>query len=205
MIIVFDLQGTLIENGVFPSPAKQVKYFLRINKDFHEFVTDFEKVFMTKSYDNLTEAFTELAAFFGSEADNFAIERLVGMWNKNKLLSKIFPDAIPALEDLKAKKILIANIDCFTKEILERFKLSDYFEKVILSCDVGKLKPEIIKDLVEEYGAEELFMVGDSVASDMRIAQDNGIRSLLLDRNNRMDYDPKVSSLTNLTAYLENE
>ncbi len=31
-LIIFDFWGTLVENGIFPSPVRQVKYILRIEE-----------------------------------------------------------------------------------------------------------------------------------------------------------------------------
>ena len=44
---------------------------------------------MTKPYDNLSQAFLAVADFFKLRAPDFVIEKLVGIWNKNKLLSKL--------------------------------------------------------------------------------------------------------------------
>jgi len=196
--IIFDLQGTLIENGIHPSPIKQVKNILRINEDFHEYVVRFEKIFMTRKHENLTEAFKAVAKEFGVNPPEFVYEKLVGLWNKNKLLSTLFQETLDVLDSLKSHKlILVANIDCFSKEVIEKFNLEEYFEKIYLSFEQGKLKNEIYNDIASEFD-NDIVIVGDSIESDMKPAELIGVKSILVDRNSRMEYPNKISDLYGL-------
>jgi FMN phosphatase YigB (HAD superfamily) len=207
--IIFDLQGTLVENGIYPSPIKQVRYILGIMQSFHEYVPVFEKIFMTKKFDSLSEGFKEVAEHFELEPPEYVIEKLVGVWNKNKLLSKVFPEAIEILSELKKshKLILVANIDCFGKDIIEKYSLDKYFDQVFLSCDTGLLKtdPELFEMVIEKSGFDkkDLIMVGDSMESDIKSAEQAGIDAILVDRNNRMTYDKKVPNLLGLKDYID--
>jgi len=206
-VIIFDLQGTLIENGIFPSPIKQVKHIMDIRQSFHSYVPVFEQAFMTKKFDNLSDAFGAVAENFSIDMTKSLTERLVGLWNKNKLLSRPFPEAIECLESLKnTKLVLAANIDCFTKEIIQKYDLEKYFDKIFVSCDMGYVKnnPEFFRMILQDLGIkpEEAIVVGDSVESDMKAAQAAGMKSILVDRNNRMDYPDKISSLNELKELL---
>jgi HAD superfamily hydrolase (TIGR01493 family) len=206
--IIFDLQGTLVENGVYPSPVKQVRYILGIMQSFHEYVPEFEKVFMTKCYDSLSEGFKEVAAHFDLEPPEYVIEKLVGVWNKNKLLSKVFPETIDVLTELKKdhKLILVANIDCFSKDIIEKYSLGQYFDHIFLSCDTGFLKtdPRLFEMVLEKSGLDkkDALMVGDSMESDIKSAEEAGITAVLVDRNNRMAYGRRISNLIGIKDYL---
>jgi len=208
--IIFDLQGTLVENGVYPSPVKQVRFILGIKQSFHDYVPEFETIFMTKKYDNLTLAFRAVSEQFNINPPDYVIEKLVGIWNKNKLLSRLFPETIEVLKDLKKKYklVLVANIDCFSKDIIEKFSLENYFDRIYLSCDTGMLKTDpkffitILNDMKLEK--EDVLMVGDSTESDIKSASSVGINAMLVDRNNRMDYDNKVSGLIGVKDYLDN-
>ena len=199
--IIFDLQGTLLENGVFPSPVKQVRFILNIQARFHEYITEFERIFMTKQHKSLNEAFAEVAEAFGVELTPAASERLVGMWNKNKLLSRPFPETMETLDRLHSKYrlILVANVDNFTKDVIEKFSLQKHFDHIFLSCDTGKLKNDegFYDTVLKEAGFEkdEVLLVGDSVESDMKAAEAAGIDHVLVDRNDRMNYDDKILSL----------
>lgn len=207
--IIFDLQGTLIENGVFPSPIKQVKYFLRVKPDFHEFVIGFEKAMMTKEYASLTDAFKELYTVFNINPPPFVLDKLVGLWNKNKLLSKPYIDTIDALAHFKKRGftlILVANIDCFSKDVVDKYALRSYFDKIYLSCDTSLLKSdEALWDMIladNELSTEDLIVVGDSMESDIEPAVARGIDAVLVDRYKRRDYEKKITMLMDLETYL---
>jgi len=207
--LIFDLQGTLVENGIFPSPLKQVKYILRIDAPFSDFVMRFEKVFMTKTHESLKDAFIKVCEEFHLVPKDYLIDKLVGLWNKNKLLTKLYPDTLSSLEELKGKYklVLVANIDCFSKEVIERYKFKEYFDLIILSCDTGTLKneKEFYNNIIDTYNLmpEDVVMIGDSIDSDMETAKAIGIKGILVDRRNRREYDPKVLELTDLQKYLD--
>lgn len=207
--IIFDLQGTLVENGVFPSPIKQVKYVLGVRDTFHDYVPVFESIFMTRKFASLADAFKEVATGFDVQIDDLMIERLVGIWNKNKLLSKLYLDTIDVLKDLKKdyKLILIANIDCFSRDVIEKFHLEEYFDKIFFSYETGILKNDerFYVNILEQTGLDhkEVIAVGDSVESDMKSALNAGIKCVLIDRNNRMDFDTKISRLADLRESIE--
>jgi HAD superfamily hydrolase (TIGR01493 family) len=126
------------------------------------------------------------------------------MWNKNKILSKPFPDTVENLERLHKDYtlVLVANIDNLNKDVIEKFSLQKYFDHIFLSCDTGMLKTdEKFYDVVmKETGLnkEDVLIVGDSIESDMKAAEAAGIAHVLIDRNNRMDYDNKITSLNDL-------
>lgn len=206
--IIFDLQGTLIENGVFPSPIKQVKFILGIKKEFHDYVPLFESTFMTSPHTTLSEGFKAVAEAFNVKISPVVSERLIGMWNKNKLLSKPFPETISALERLKGKYILVlvANIDCFGKDIITKFNLQNYFNHIYLSCDVGLIKTnlEFFKNILKDLSLDpkEVLMIGDSIASDMIPASKVGMKTILIDRMNRQNYPDKINSLDEIHKIL---
>lgn len=206
--IIFDLQGTLVENGVFPSPSKQVKFILGLRMPFQEYIHVFETVFMTNIHTNLSEGFKAVADSFNIRLSKEQLDSLIGIWNKNKLLTKTYPETIEVLESLKNdyNLVLVANIDCFSKDIITKFNLQKYFNKIYLSCDVGILKsnPEFFKNILLELnvGKEEAIMVGDGIESDMIPASKVGIRTILIDRRNKQEYREKINSLKELVKIL---
>lgn len=209
--ILFDFWGTLVENGVFPSPVRQVKYILRLQKiPFPEYITRFEKSFMTQKFDSLAEAFTNVINEFELNPPSFVTEKLVGMWNKNMLLAKPFADALPALEKLKKqyKIVLVSNTDSFSvKQVIDKFNLKDYFDSIVLSCDTGKLKcdPEMFDIALKKagVGAEDAVMVGDSLESDISGAEKAGIAAILIDRRDKREYKNKIVGLPDLPKILK--
>jgi putative hydrolase of the HAD superfamily len=206
--IIFDLQGTLVENGVYPSPLRQVKNILRIDAPFSDFVMRFEKILMVGSFTSLKDAFSNVCEEFHLQPREYLIEKMVGLWNKNKLLTQLYPDTVPVLAELKKeyKLILIANMDCLSKDMIDRFKLNDFFDLIVLSCDTGILKNEkgFFDDIISKFklDPEEILMVGDSLESDIDSAKVAGIKGILIDRHNKREYDPKIVTLNELKKYL---
>ena len=207
--LFFDFWGTIVGNGVFPSPTKQARYILGLEIPFQEYVQKFEEAIMLKKFDNLTQAFTEVMSAFELKPDQEKMDQLVGMWNKNKFFAKPFPDTKNVLELLKQhyKLYLVSNTDCFSvKEVAEKYELTQYFESMFLSYEVGKLKgdptfyPEILKQL--KLKPEEVIVIGDSLQSDMEPAEKAGMRSILVDRRMRREYKEKIRLLDELPGLL---
>jgi len=207
--IIFDLQGTLVENGVYPSPLRQIKNILRIEAPFSDFVMRFEKILMVGEFSSLKDAFASICEEFHLQPKDYLIEKMVGLWNKNKLLSQIYPDTIPTLTDLKSeyKLILVANMDCLSKDMITRFNLENYFDLILLSCDTGLLKNEKgFYDVVfDKFNLEpdDILMVGDSIESDIETAKALGIKGVLVDRHNKREYAPKIIELSEIRSYLD--
>ncbi|MCC7574144.1 HAD family hydrolase [Candidatus Woesearchaeota archaeon] len=210
-VLVFDLWGTIVETGVKPSPSRQIKYFLRVRESFSDFVLAFEHSFMTRKFESLKQGFEHVVKDFNLRIPDFVYEKMIGMWNKNVILSEMYEDVKPVLEELRKKKyktVLLANIDQFAYEQLEhKHQLSELFDAVYPSFETGLLKinsesfEKIAKDLKVEK--EEILMIGDSVHSDMEAAEKAGIQGLLLDRKDNREYDNKILLLTELEEQLK--
>jgi 2-haloalkanoic acid dehalogenase type II len=206
--VLFDFWGTLIENGTY-SPLKQSYAVLRIRDPFGQFVERFEKAMMTQIFDDQKEGFTAVCQEFEIEPNNFIIDKLVGIWNKNKLLAKPFPDTIATLEMLKnkgIKAIIVSNApQDSVQQILEKFNLTKYFDGVFVSSEHGELKTKGLLDLVLEkkgLNKDEVVMVGDSMQSDIAGAEAKGIKAILIDRQDRREYKNKITRLTELEGIL---
>ncbi|MFH1409879.1 MAG: HAD family hydrolase [Nanoarchaeota archaeon] len=206
--ILFDFWGTLVENGVY-SPVRQVRTILRLDMPFQEYIVAFEECFMVKKWDSLSEAFTAVCKTFDIKADTLMIERLVGMWNKNTLLSKPFPETLEVLDDLKRdfKIGLVSNTDQFSVEqVLEKYKLLDLLDGVALSYETGALKtnPNLFKAALKKMKLkpDQTIMVGDSLESDMKGAENAGIKGVLVDRRGRREFSPKIGNLRELRSVL---
>ena len=205
--VLFDFWGTLVENGVYPSPVRQVRRVMGLrDTPFPEFITTFEHSFMTKRFATLKDAFEESAKAFGLEPSIPMIESLIGMWNKNTLLAKLYPESTDVLLRLKEKGVkigLVSNTDSFSvTAVLEKYKLPELFDHINLSCDAGMLKsdPEMFATSLKALGVskDDAVMVGDSMESDILGAQAAGIRAILIDRRNRREYEDKILNLAEL-------
>ncbi len=212
-LIIFDFWGTIVEIGVQPSPIRQVKNILGIDIPFSSYIIRFEEVFMKQPYQNLFEAFTEVCKNFHIEPRQELLEELVGLWNKNKLLAKPFPETIEVLNELKGlgyKIVMLSNTDCFSiEEVMEKYELKEYFDAIVLSYQVRMLKsnPRVFQKILEDMGIskEEAIMVGDSIESDIISAKKAGVDAILIDRTETRDFKPRIKSLSELKKVIEAE
>lgn len=209
-VIFFDFWGTLVENGV-KSPVKQVKWILRLrDMNFAEYVTKFEDVFMTKKYEDLNQGFNEVLSEFKLSVPEFVTDKLIGMWNKNTILADIYDDTIESLVDLKKdyKLVLIANTDPFSiNSIIDKHDMRKLFDIVAFSYDTGFLKSnkQSFKDVLKQLKCktDEAVMIGDSIESDVKSAENAGIVPILIDRKDGRDFDNKINSLVELRDKLQ--
>lgn len=209
--VIFDFWGTLVENGVYPSPVSQVKYFLRLKEmGFHDYIVRFENVFMTRKHENLTDAFNKVCKEFKVSPPSWVVDKMVGMWNKNMLLAKPFPETIEVLEKMKKdyKIGLVSNTDPFSVEpIIKKFDMERLFDAQVFSYNVGSLKGdnELYEKCLKQMKLkkEEVIMVGDSIESDINSANNFGINPILLDRRNKREYEHKIVTLDELPEALK--
>lgn len=209
--IIFDFWGTVVENGIFPSPVRQAKVMLGLYKmPFPKFIVDFELAFMTKKFKDLYEGFTAACEKFEKEPKKDMLDRLVGMWNKNTMLAKPFPETTKVLEELgKDYKIaLMSNTDCFSlNSVVEKYDLKKYFKKIFLSFETGMLKtnPDMFKLAIKKLRTkkENTLMVGDSIESDVMAARAAGVKAILVDRRDRRSFRYKILNLEQLREVIE--
>jgi HAD superfamily hydrolase (TIGR01549 family) len=124
----------------------------------------------------------------------------------------IYPETISVLEELKKRNIklgLISNLATPYKKPFYDFKLDNYFDVKIFSCDVGLKKPDpkIFNLMIKSLGfkPEEILMVGDSINSDYLGAKniEVGMNALHLDRsNNSKNSYTWIKSLEDVLKYI---
>jgi len=209
--IIFDFWGTVVENGIFPSPVRQAKDIMELhNMQFPDFIVNFEQALMTRKFKDLYEGFTAVCEAFKVEPKKEMLDRMVGMWNKNTILAKPFPETTKVLEELGKdyKLVLMSNTDCFSlNSVVEKYDLKKYFKKIFLSFETGTLKtnPEMFEIAMKKLRAkkEESLMVGDSIESDVMAAKAAGINAVLVDRRNMRDFSNKITNLEQLKPVIE--
>lgn len=203
--IIFDIWGTILENGVYPSPLKQSKNILDLLKmPYSEFVVRFEKVFMTSKFKDIKEGLDMVFKEFNVNPNEYnRIDRLVGLWNKAKILSRLYPNTKKTLKDLKKdyKLIVLSNLSSTQSDIVQRYNLKDFFDDIFFSYEIEEIKSEGGFDKILSitgYSPNELIMVGDSMESDIKAAEKAGIKAILVDRRDMRDYDNKITTLKDL-------
>ncbi len=209
--VLFDFWGTLAENGTY-SPLRQTYNILRVRMKFSDFVIKTESVLMTKPYEDQTSAFTAVCQAFNIEPKPFIIDKLIGVWNKNKLLSQLYPDTIQVLEELKKAKYKLAIVsNCpnnSVEPVIEKFGLGKYFDAVLLSWETGYLKTDkelfaLAMKKLKVKKKEDVLMVGDSIPTDIEGAKNAGINAILVDRKGTREWPEKIKDLTELKNVLK--
>jgi HAD superfamily hydrolase (TIGR01662 family) len=117
-------------------------------------------------------------------------EELWEAWNLGGpfLGRALFPDVLPTLEELRRRGYRIACVTNrgyggpkFTDEVRE-LGLDEFFEAMVVSCDVGYLKPHprIYQAALEQLNieGEEAAMVGDNLRADVEGAKTLGLAAI---------------------------
>jgi 2-haloalkanoic acid dehalogenase type II len=208
--VLFDFWGTLVENGT-TSPTREVLRIIRVRRPFREFIGPFEDTFFTQKWDSQEQGFRAVFDHFGARPHPIALEKCVGLWNKNKLLAKPYEDTEQVLSTLKKKGYklaLLSNTDNFSVDfVLDKYKLRDYFDAVLFSYDCGLLKsdPKMFEKVLDDLGvsADEAIMVGDSLETDVAGAKAAGVQAILIDHNGKRVFSPKVAQLHEILPIIE--
>jgi HAD superfamily hydrolase (TIGR01662 family) len=207
--ILFDFWGTLAENGTY-SPTKGTLRILRVPMGYKEFIVKFEDAFFTKSYPTQEDGFMAVCDAFRVRPLPIVISKLIGLWNKNKLFAKPYPDTVETLMMLKEKGIKLAIVSNTQKgaveEVLEKHDLKKYFDAIVLSYQHGLLKQhgKLYEVALKELGVkkDEALVVGDSIETDLEGAKAAGIKGILLDRKGRREYPDKIAGLMDVEKFL---
>jgi len=101
---------------------------------------------------------------------------------------RLRPEAKPVLDILNRKYPLILCSDTtgVAREVIRKFNLSTYFSSVFLSCEVGFLKSEVdfwrtCLSRIEYSDPKDLFVVGDSPATDIYWPRRLGLHTILIE------------------------
>ena len=118
-------------------------------------------------------------AFFRRLSELFMV---TGNWH-------VFPDVVPALDEMKARGLVIGAVSNWVwqlPELLEALNLAPHFDFVAASARIGFDKPhrEIFRWALEHAHAEpdEVIHVGDHLDADVQGALGTGIEPVLIDR-----------------------
>ena len=101
-----------------------------------------------------------------------------------------FPDAVPALRELRSRGlrlVVASNWDCSLPEWLDGAGLGQLVDGVASSAVVGEAKPSpaVFRAALDIAGAgpDEAIHVGDSVENDIAGGRAAGLRAVLVDRS----------------------
>ncbi|MDQ3934731.1 MAG: HAD family hydrolase [Actinomycetota bacterium] len=145
-------------------------------------------------------------------AETLAIPELPVPEAREALLAALsfaaFPDAAPALRDLRARGhalVVVSNWDSSLREVLGTAGLADLVDDIVPSAEAGAPKPDPAPFRVALAAAGcdpgEAVHVGDSEENDVAGARAAGIRPVLL-RRDGAGGPGTIASLTELAAVL---
>ena len=102
----------------------------------------------------------------------------------------VFPDALEALQTLRAEGYplaLISNWQCGLRHFCAELGLSEYFEHILGSADLGVAKPDgrIFANACArlDVPADRVLHVGDTLTDDYLAAAASGLLVVLVDRD----------------------
>lgn len=199
-LIIFDLIDTLAYCKGLSEQSVQLEQIL--GKDTIDRFIDGGNIDKMPSVDEAMKKFKSITPLTPQQ------EELVCKWlswSDNYL----FDDSIEILKYLKKgdyKIAIISNSPPTTRDQLLDLGIKEYINEAIFSFEVGSRKPEkeVFLTLLERTRVEpsEALMIGDSIKSDIKGAGTVSIDSLLLDRTNSIDYEPKITNLLQLRDFL---
>ena len=105
---------------------------------------------------------------------------------------RLFPDVIPALEQMKDQGMLlgvISNFEEWLEGLLSEWEVAHLFEVLVISGREGieKPDPDIFRRALERTGLdpEESIYVGDHPQLDVEASESVGMKGVLIDRRGR--------------------
>jgi len=200
--VTFDVGGTLIE----PWPSVGHVYGAVAadhgvsNLDCTELTERFGTAWKTKQgFDYSRAAWRDLVA--RTFADTVPAERLDAVFRdiyarfEQPDVWRVFDDVVPALGALRSagfKLGVISNWDERLRPLLDRLRLSQYFDVIVISIEAGVAKPTpgIFAQAAALLKTEpsKILHVGDSLHEDVVGAQEAGLSALKLSRSGANDW-----------------
>lgn len=129
----------------------------------------------------------------GGARDGLAARVAADFAARRRATWSLFPDALPALEHLRARGIvlgLVTNGDAsMQREKITGFALARFFDVVVIEGEFGCGKPDarVFRHALDALGVNprEAWMVGDHLVWDVLGAQQVGVSAAWIDRDGR--------------------
>lgn len=237
-IVLFDLGDTLIFfNGdwqeVLRRSTKRLwKSLLKAGfpLDFEEFSKDFSKR-MEKYYIGRNKDFVEYTSArvlsdylddlgYSQLPDQLIVDAMNAMYSVSQEFWQLEEDTIPILKWLQNNNFRIGLISNASDtndvySLLNQFRLTNFFEHIVISAEFGLRKPhkDIFFHCLDLFNStpQSCSMVGDRMDMDILGAKNAGISSIWISRRSihkevkkRFDFEPdfEISSLKELKEIL---
>ncbi len=149
------------------------------------------------------EILRKIVEFWNGEAPNVDWNEVYrALYVEEAPLKTVYPDVLPALARLKETGIklgVISNRTMGGEPFLKEWRnteLAEYFDDIVVSCDVGYMKPhpEIFRIAMRRLEAkpEESMMVGDLLRADVIGAKWAGLTAVWINREGQENNYPSV-------------
>ncbi len=207
--ITFDVGGTLIEP--YPSVGEvysQVAKRFGIVADPQILSRCFSAAWKARAtFDYSLEAWSELVRASFRDFGPVSEECFRSIYDAFARPSawRIFPDVLPTLESLRAAGVrlgIISNWDERLRPLLRALGLSDYFEQIVISHEVGhpKPKPQIFLAAAQDLRipVNQILHIGDGRTEDYQGALAVGFNASLLSRSQPDEHKATIRSLAEL-------
>ncbi len=214
--VFFDLWNTLAFTDSKKDLFREMQVRFGLNEITHsQFLQGCERAIMLEEFETLEHLYSKLLNYFSVPSGEIMLGDLDFLWNYTLKKNKFYPETKKVLTKTKKhfKTALISNCENFgVKGLSNGFDFKDYFDEIILSCDVNLLKPNSkifqvpLKKL--KVKPEQAVMIGDSIRTDMKGAKRSGLKTILIDRKQRfkgkkLEVDAVISSLNELEKVIE--
>jgi putative hydrolase of the HAD superfamily len=117
----------------------------------------------------------------------------------------IYDDVLPTLDALATRGVklaIISNWDDRLRPLLRKIKLDEWFQSIVVSCEVGVPKPDSVIFLEAatrlRLEPETILHVGDSIEADVYGAKAAGLQALQICRRATQPVPGRIPSLREL-------
>ncbi|MBR9707401.1 MAG: HAD family hydrolase, partial [Candidatus Diapherotrites archaeon] len=145
---------------------------------------------MTRDDIRLEDRFSDFASEYGVK-HKAANKILVKLWNRMQKKAVPYKDTVLTLQALKEDGLKIALItnSIEVRDMLKRMKLIKYFDEILISSEVGLIKPDpkIYELAMKRLNVKpsECIMIGDDINRDIVPSRKLGLTSILIHRSPR--------------------
>jgi 2-haloalkanoic acid dehalogenase type II len=200
-LVIFDLWNTLIPATI------NFKHLEKIVKDlemgFSEFISNYEEAVQKKEYLDYEELRKDFFEHFKGK-DKELLEKALNEIYFNRFDKiKFYPEVKKTLEKINKNysTSLLSNAEnLHSKEIIKILKLNEKLDYLGWSFEFKEIKPNkiVFEKILKEFNVrkEEAIMVGDSLKSDVFGANNAGIKSCWINRQNKKNNTQIIPTYT---------
>jgi HAD superfamily hydrolase (TIGR01509 family) len=199
-LIIFDLIDTLANSESIFESTKILEQ--EVGTEMVDFIIGGGKIDTEKSVDDVITRVKNFKDISDKQ------EKMIMNWIEPSG-TVLLNDSIEILKYLKNKNYIIgiiSNSPPTKQNQLKDLEIDSYVDSALFSFECGYRKPskEIYDIFLKRFSIlpTETLMIGDSLKNDVVGAQSAGLDAILLDRDNTIDYHPKIKNLLELKEIL---